>query len=1031
MAAKPIKYKPTGKVTSLAAPKRTGNSYKMSWVVPDGEKNDQNESRPDECYCWLNFDSNKGRKNLIESSAAKGTTTDNAVKALMKGYDAVWYRRGDHWLKTSKEDTYQAQTINRQLYHPFVKGKYLLKVWGDVYLKNGFGTAPCARSGSFELKPPREPKIAAPSLAASTQRLTAKITTDAGADARERYDTMYCITRKDNFKAAYKKAAIVTKKNNKASWIDTTATEVTPGYDAGEALKLSLGQWMEITIKAYARGIRGNSKTVTRQHVFCHPSTATVGRKAKNGRNAKGEQLYKYVIDNDTNKDGSINTQGLVHIPVVTNSKAHRLVDKCVLQRLKDTQATTATEAQASEGWEDVDGQVDNANCTGFTDAIADAITLKEGGQWTGNRTWYRVATYHDNMPPQYSKPVQAEGLYHPAPNAADDKVTITSVTSGADGTSLLVAMSWRNDDSTATEVSWSVDEDAWESTVQPETYDVTWGKGGSTKTASLTIKNLAEGVPVHIRARRHNDDGVFGSYSDTAKAIPMSTPESVTLSLPESVARGRDLQCAWTFDGNEQTAFAIERLEGADWKGIAEGSGPNAACIIPGSALDGFDAMFLRVGVTTGGGWGYSEQAAVRVIDAPEVEVSIPATLAAQPAAFDVRSDTAAARLVAKVHAAGISYETPSGTSQQVPGDCVWSDVVDPEWEQYSYTEVVDYEFSATEDTSVDPTKTYYVYDEDGESYSEASPEAGDNPSSEGWYEMAPITREVADGYIATIELPPALPFRDGGAYTLTVQGLDQASGLPGEPDEVSFEVAWAHQATAPTGTVEVDAANRMCDVVPAAPTGAAASDLCDIYRVTPDGAYLIAEGIQFGGTVRDRFAPFGDVESSYRLCTRTADGDLAWADVPYDMPVDVLRLDWGQRNHVELPYNISIGDSREKDFEERQHLDGTRAGYWNPGAGRKASLSAVLVQVESAADAALLNDMGSHAGAVFVRTPTGSAYQANVDLKGLDSAYSSGLTSVSLSAAEIMLTDEFRVLDGDYIEPGSSWDDEYEEEA
>ena len=102
---------------------------------------------------------------------------------------------------------------------------------------------------------------------------------------------------------------------------------------------------------------------------------------------------------------------------------------------------------------------------------------------------------------------------------------------------------------------------------------------------------------------------------------------------------------------------------------------------------------------------------------------------------------------------------------------------------------------------------------------------------------------------------------------------------------------------------------------------------------------------------------------------------------------------------------------DSWSKDFEQRAHLDGERVGFWNAGASRSASLSTDMVKFSSKADQALVRDLATYAGPVFVRLPNGCAYQANVDVGGMDESYNSSVVPVSFNASQVMLTDAFRI--------------------
>ena len=94
---------------------------------------------------------------------------------------------------------------------------------------------------------------------------------------------------------------------------------------------------------------------------------------------------------------------------------------------------------------------------------------------------------------------------------------------------------------------------------------------------------------------------------------------------------------------------------------------------------------------------------------------------------------------------------------------------------------------------------------------------------------------------------------------------------------------------------------------------------------------------------------------------------------------------------------------------------MDGTRTGWWNEGVERKATLSTDIVKVGDPEQKERIKALAVYSGPVFVRTPNGCAYTANVDVTNYDTSYDSLVIPVSFSATEIDLTDEFRVSTAD----------------
>lgn len=117
-------------------------------------------------------------------------------------------------------------------------------------------------------------------------------------------------------------------------------------------------------------------------------------------------------------------------------------------------------------------------------------------------------------------------------------------------------------------------------------------------------------------------------------------------------------------------------------------------------------------------------------------------------------------------------------------------------------------------------------------------------------------------------------------------------------------------------------------------------------------------------------------------------------------------MRFDWSGGS-LELPYNISIGDSYTKDVEIRAHMDGSNDAYWNENITRTGSLSSDLIRLSQQEDIDLARALARYAGAVFVRTPDGSAYEADVQVS--DMSTEGILTAIAIDATEIGLTQEF----------------------
>ncbi len=544
---------------------------------------------------------------------------------------------------------------------------------------------------------------------------------------------------------------------------------------------------------------------------------------------------------------------------------------------------------------------------------------------------------------------------------AADDRVGIVSIAAGDDGTSADLVIGWTEDTAyDGTEVTWSDREDAWESTEQPSSFQATWAdkksKSASWKaTQTVHVEELEQGTKYWFRVRRYNSEGSSG-WSNVVSIIPAVQPSSVTLMSPAFVERGKAVELTWSYaGGSEQTAWRI--MSGN--KVVASGDDPVTGCVIDAARLreltENTDSIGLYVEVSTGGDFAASDTVTLGIADRPTIGLSdVEAT--SQPVSIPVTVSSENCYVTMVVLAMGATGSSPSGDRVQAAGDTIWSGVMRPDW-------------------------------------------SGNGP------------------YTGTAVIETGLDFWDGASYLVTAVATDSVTGLSSDSAYSYVDVDWTHKASTPGEPTIVpydvtdDKGFRTlgCNVSLTSPEGFLAGDVCDVYRVTADGAVLVADGVQFGTTINDKYAVLG--KAHYRITTRTADGDIDWVDFPYELRCGaLLRVDWGN-GYVELPYNLSRQDTYEKDFDAVKDLTGVTEGYWNRGVQHRQSLSTDVMKIGSPTVLNSLRELGRYPGPAFVRTSDGNAYQANVEVSGIDTAYRSAAIAVSLNATEVALTNEFMV--------------------
>ncbi len=646
-----------------------------------------------------------------------------------------------------------------------------------------------------------------------------------------------------------------------------------------------------------------------------------------------------------------------------TNASTEHPVDSVKLEYLANSEYSTASSIPGDASFTSTE-IVDDGNCKAMSIGVAELIPDP------GKYTWIRVRAWHaaENVLYRYSNYVRVTQLETPAATAQDERIKILSATAGKDGKSIVVVLGWNatgQDDATGTELTWSEESDTWKSTEYPEEHTFTWSDGSRTSggvtyrySATITIKNLEESTKYYIRARRYleGDTTTYSPYSNTATCITSEQPESVIASCPTYISAGSALPVSWTFTSNSlQTRWQIVSSAGTV---IANGEGSISATQISADRIQKFatnNSLTFTVQVSTGSGYVVSEQHTVTVQEPPSMVATIPATMTAQET-FNIGLESDSdCNIILIITSQGAVSQFPDGVKRQTAGDTIYSDLLTPVWTE-------------------------------GETFT------------------------------TTITLPPGLDFWDECNYNVSIVGISNETGLYAAEQTGSFGVAWAHQAPVPFDYVtitpidEVDENGRhhqSAEIALTAPAESAETDVYDIYRLTGDGAYLIGETFPLTYTATDEYAPFGDdMTLYYRIACRTVDGDVAFSDIEYNAPGSSMRFDWAGGT-LELPYNISIGDSYKKDVEIRNHMDGGTDAYWNDNIERTASLSSDFVRLDQQTDVALARQLARYPGAVFVRTPDGSAYEADVQVS--DISTEGVIEAIALDATEIGLTQEF----------------------
>jgi hypothetical protein len=634
-----------------------------------------------------------------------------------------------------------------------------------------------------------------------------------------------------------------------------------------------------------------------------------------------------------------------------------RMADPGVLKVPTLTNAEINTETEKVSVTASSNTSVPDAAIRAFV--VLDGMTLDLGDVKSGTETTVSAAgisgassvtigiySYQGNhaSPNMRSKDVIDGGSVPHAPT------NVTAVSGSKEG-SVLLRWTWDWPEANGAEISWSDSLDAWNSTEQPSTYDVS-----ILNASEWIVSGLDTGKVWYFRVRLYSQSGdnkSYGPYNGAAVSILLSsTPNAPILSASENIVSASDeITLSWAFDSSSEAISEIAEVTTLD-----DGDTYSAPLL----TLINADTATLSVAAL---GWenDSTHHLAVRITEgtvtsswSDPVSITIAAPLSAVIASTSLQEvtvtddeDESTTRTVLSL------TELPLTIAVSGAGD------------------------GGTTILAVERTEDYRM-------------ERPDESTSEGFTgETAALIEQIGEAEISigTEDLIGALD--DGAAYQIVATVKD---GL-GRSDTayLPFEVHWSHQAIIPSADITVDAANLIVTITPIKPDGALDTDVCDIYRLSSDKPELIFSGASFGESYVDPYPAFGP-DCGHRVVMRTANGDYitaenlpAWTDYS-DEEGDVLNetalvIDFDGDRAV-LPYNVKLDHSWEKDFERTRYLGGSITGDWNEGVTRDLSVSTDIIRIQDNDLIQTMRRLADFAGICHVRTSDGSSFAADVEV-------------------------------------------------
>ena len=550
----------------------------------------------------------------------------------------------------------------------------------------------------------------------------------------------------------------------------------------------------------------------------------------------------------------------------------------------------------------------------------------------------------------------------------------------------VILDWTWAWTDANVACLSWSQNPNAWESTDEPEEYEVT-----RISAARWRISGLETGVTWYFRIRLAiaSDDSVtYGPYCAPIAVDLSSAPDIPVLSVADSViTEGGSVTASWVYVSTDNTTQASAEICEATVDDSSLTYPETQPLAITYGSIIGHATTGQNLTFTPNWLNGTTHYICVRVSSesgkVSEWSDPVPVSVA------DPLSCTITATSLDSV-----TLPDGSGSTRTV----------------LALTEMP---LTATI-TGAGTGGTTTLIIERAAEYHMERPDGVTRVGNDG--ETIAIYSQTGEDSISIDSTDLVGMLDDGAQYRLiaTVQdGLGQSA-----EKTLDFEVHWDHQAGIPTATVTMS--GMIAKIKATAPAGAVVGDVCDIYRLTADKPELIVQDGEFGTTYVDPYPAIGKGRG-HRVVHRTLNGDYitadnqpAWVDLS-DTDGDLLDsyniiIDFDD-NQLVLPYNITLSSSWEKDFQLTKYLGGAQQGDWNVGVQRSGSIGLVLTADQDAELITGMRNLAAFAGICHIRTPEGSSYPADIQVTEDSSFESAGnLVTFGLSITKV----DPEILDG-----------------
>lgn len=244
-----IKKKPTGTVSSMSAPKRGDNlKMKTTWKYPSAVTSEKSDKRATGVHVRTTL---KGKVGTTKYEIRQDRTYNSLPTEANRN------------INNFPAEHPSSRTWQRSDFYPLTRRR-LLAFWTHVQLVNREGAGPW-RSTELKFEKPRKPSITKIVQGEQDGYLRCTVSTNAGTDRYERYDTRYIVT-------TYNSRTGNTNTNDN----DTSSTSFPVAVDASDRSQLTYEQYIRLRVRACARGLAGHSDWVERNYYVSWPPLPVV-----------------------------------------------------------------------------------------------------------------------------------------------------------------------------------------------------------------------------------------------------------------------------------------------------------------------------------------------------------------------------------------------------------------------------------------------------------------------------------------------------------------------------------------------------------------------------------------------------------------------------------------------------------------------------------------------------------------------------------------------------------------------------------